>query len=153
MTYLDKDSTDIDECITMTLRALTAANEMHYALSYPGFLPCTYGYDKGKKYSRVWVQNWSMPSYCVSCKATVDQQRREGKWDYSLRCDHDKEPVEGQRFVCFFVQRDNGDVWKAGGWKAPALNFTRGNILSWQGRKALSLDKIASNTGYFYPAF
>lgn len=34
----------------------------------------------------------------------------------------------GQRSVHSFIERDNGNVWKAAGWKAPALNFTRGNI-------------------------
>lgn len=97
----------------MLLRSMSAANEMHLSLNYPGFEPYTFGYDKGKKYSRVWVNNGT------------------------------------QTFVCFFVQRDNGDVWKAAGWKSPALNFTRGNIMSKEGRAALTLGKIASN-GYYY---
>ena len=58
-----------------------------------------------------------------------------------------------QRFVCFFVERATGDVWKAAGWKSPALNFTRGNILSPEGRAALTIGKIHPTTGYFYPSF
>ena len=117
MTYLVKDSTDIDECLTMVVRSLSAANELHHSLAFPGFAPETFGYDKGVKYSRVWHDNGT------------------------------------QRFVCFFVQRDNGDVWKAAGWKGPALNFVRGNILTVEGRRALSLGKINQESGYFYPAF
>lgn len=33
----------------------------------------------------------------------------------------------GRSVICF-VERSNGDIWKAASWKAPALNFTRGNI-------------------------
>ena len=33
-----------------------------------------------------------------------------------------------QRFVWGFVRLADGDVLKANGWKAPALNFVRGNI-------------------------
>lgn len=113
MTYLSTESTDIDERITILLRALSAANEMHLALSYPGFEPYTFGYDKGKKYSRIWVDNGT------------------------------------QRFVCFFVQRDNGDVWKADGWKSPARNYVRGNIMTTEGIRAMTLDKV-SDSGYFY---
>lgn len=57
-----------------------------------------------------------------------------------------------QRFVAFFVQMDNGDVWKADGWKKPALNFTRGNIMTQEGRTALTLGKMGDN-GQFYPGF
>ena len=117
MTYLSPDSTDIDECLDMVVRSLTAATELYHSLVYPGFKPETYGWDSGRKYSRVWHDNGT------------------------------------QRFVCFFVQRDNGDVWKAGGWKSPALNFTRGNILSREGRQAITLGKMNSQNGYFYPAF
>lgn len=111
--WVSPDSTDIDECINMLIRSMSAANEIHLSLAFPSFEPYTFGYDKGKKYSRVWVDNGT------------------------------------QRFVCFFVQRDNGDIWKAGGWKAPALNFTRGNILSREGRTKFIMEKI-SDTGYFY---
>jgi len=34
----------------------------------------------------------------------------------------------GQRFVHSFVNMINGDILKAGGWKAPAPNAVRGNI-------------------------
>lgn len=56
----------------------------------------------------------------------------------------------GQRFVNFFVDLSTGDVWKADGWKKPALNFTRGNISTAEGRWALTGGKM-SKTGYFYP--
>lgn len=58
----------------------------------------------------------------------------------------------GQRVVAFFVQLDNGDVWKADGWKGPALNSVRGNINSFEGRKAIA-DKISNERLYFYPGF
>lgn len=59
----------------------------------------------------------------------------------------------GQRFVAFFVQLDNGDVWKADGWKKPTLNFVRGNINTPEGRWELTGGKVHKDTGYFYPAF
>ena len=114
--YLMDTSTDIDDRLSILLRALSAPNEMHLALRYPGFEPYPFGYDKGVKYSRVWYDNGT------------------------------------QRMVCFFVQRDNGDVWKGGGWKAPALNFPRGNIMTTEGIAAVTLPKI-SESGYFYPGF
>jgi hypothetical protein len=117
MGWISPDTTDIDEALEITIRALSAANEMHLAHSYPGFEPYKFGYDKGKKYSRVWVDNGT------------------------------------QRFVCFFVQRDNGDVWKAAGWPKPALNFVRGNILSPEGRKAITFDKVGKDSCHFYHGF
>ncbi len=113
MTYLTPEATDIDERIAILLRAMSAANEMHLALMYPGFVPYTFGTDKGKKYSRIWVDNGT------------------------------------QRFVCFFVQRDNGDIWKAAGWKGPALNFPRGNIMTTEGIIKMTLGRISEN-GYWY---
>ena len=111
--FITAEATDIDDRITILLRAMSAANEMHLALAYPGFKPYEFGYDKGKKYSRIWVNNGT------------------------------------QTFVCFFVQRDNGDVWKAGGWKAPVLNFTRGNIMTTEGITEITLGRI-SPQGYWY---
>lgn len=116
MTYLSEDTNDIDEALEITVRALSACSEIHLSSSFPGFKPETFGYDKGKKYSRVWHDNGT------------------------------------QRFVCFFVDRSNGDVWKASGWKGPALNFVRGNILSREGRAEITFKKI-TDSGYFYPAF
>lgn len=55
-----------------------------------------------------------------------------------------------QRFVVCFVQLNNGDIWKADGWKAPALNFVRGNIASDEGRERFIMEKLGPN-GYFYP--
>jgi len=34
----------------------------------------------------------------------------------------------GQQSAYGFVDRTNGDILKAAGWKAPAKNFARGNI-------------------------
>jgi len=36
----------------------------------------------------------------------------------------------GSRSAWGFINLENGDVLKADGWKAPALNFARGNIYS-----------------------
>lgn len=58
----------------------------------------------------------------------------------------------GQRSVVFFAENATGTVWKAAGWKGPALNFPRGNINTPEGRWELSGGKI-SESGYFYPAF
>lgn len=58
----------------------------------------------------------------------------------------------GQRFVDFFVEIATGDIWKAGGWKAPVLNFTRGNINTPEGRYAITGGKL-NDAGYFYSGF
>lgn len=34
----------------------------------------------------------------------------------------------GSRSVHSFVEKSTGDIWKAASWKAPARNFTRGNV-------------------------
>lgn len=48
----------------------------------------------------------------------------------------------GSRSVHSFVEKENGAIWKAASWKAPAKNFIRGNVydassytnrLSWTG--------------------
>jgi hypothetical protein len=111
--YLTPDAQHIDDRIEILLRAMSATHELSLALQYPGFKPYTFGVDKGKKYSRIWVDNGT------------------------------------QRFVCFFVERATGDVWKAAGWKGPALNFVRGNINTTEGIKAVTIDKMAPS-GYWY---
>lgn len=39
-----------------------------------------------------------------------------------------REETSGGRSVICFVERATGLIWKAAGWKAPAKNFSRGNI-------------------------
>jgi hypothetical protein len=56
-----------------------------------------------------------------------------------------------QTFVCFFVERATGDVWKADGWKGPARNFVRGNINTTEGIVALTVGKMVLPVGYWYP--
>ena len=36
----------------------------------------------------------------------------------------------GSRSVHSFVEKSNGDIWKAASWAAPARNFTRGNVFN-----------------------
>lgn len=58
-----------------------------------------------------------------------------------------------QRFVAFFVDMSNGDVWKADGWKKPALNFPRGNIFTAKGRAEVIGNRSPDSSFYYYPAF
>lgn len=155
--YPDLTTDTVFDQLDVTVRALDAAAALSTALQHPMLLPNTHGYDKprpNQKYVRVWAQGWSMPYYCPECKAEVRERLRTTKPGESepVNCDHDKQPEEGQRFVAFFVEVATGDVWKAAGWKAPALNFTRGNITTPEGRAAITLAKITP-TGYFYAGF
>ena len=34
----------------------------------------------------------------------------------------------GSRSVYCFVEKENGNIWRAASWKAPARNFVRGNV-------------------------
>ena len=34
----------------------------------------------------------------------------------------------GSRSVHCFVEKENGNIWRAASWKAPARNFIRGNV-------------------------
>lgn len=36
----------------------------------------------------------------------------------------------GSRSVHSFVEKSNGDIWKAASWASPARNFTRGNVFN-----------------------
>ena len=58
-----------------------------------------------------------------------------------------------QRYVCFFVDMSTGDVWKADGWKKPALNFVRGNIFTKKGRVAIIGDRTTDSAFHYYHAF
>ena len=40
------------------------------------------------------------------------------------------ESGRGGPYVWFFVGKEEGNIWKAASWKAPAKNFPRGNILT-----------------------
>ena len=105
---------NIDERLDVTVRAMQAASDLHYALHFPTLKRSTFSYTKGKKYARV-----------IS------------------------ELGNGQRMVCFFVQMDNGDIWKADGWKKPALNFVRGNVAIDEELSKFIMAKVGPS-GYFY---
>lgn len=34
----------------------------------------------------------------------------------------------GSRSVYCFVEKENGNIWRAASWKSPARNFVRGNV-------------------------
>jgi hypothetical protein len=34
----------------------------------------------------------------------------------------------GSRSTFCFVEKENGNIWRAASWKAPARNFVRGNV-------------------------
>jgi hypothetical protein len=34
----------------------------------------------------------------------------------------------GSRSVHSFIEKKTGDIWRAASWKAPARNYTRGNV-------------------------
>lgn len=150
--YPDTEMDTVLDRLDVVIRLLDGCSAISTAARHAILLPSTHGYDIGKKYIRVWSQQWSMPYYCDACAAEVRENQQAGRWDYTLSCEHEKAPKETQRFVCFFVQRDTEDVWKAAGWKGPALNFTRGNIRTPEGRYAITGGRL-SDTGHFYGGF
>lgn len=125
-TYPDWSQGTMRDKVNVVIRGLDGISALHTARVHPILLPDTHGCDfTGKKYWRVWRQCWS---------------HRGNDWTAP--------PVEGQRFVDFFVEISNGDVWKADGWKKPALNFTRGNINTSEGRSDLFNHYLKSNYGW-----
>ena len=40
-----------------------------------------------------------------------------------------KDGSQNNESAWFFVDKEEGNIWKAASWKAPAKNFPRGNIL------------------------
>ena len=127
--YPDQASNTVEDRLDVVIRMMDGCAMLSTAARHPILTPDTHGYDKGRKYARVWSQGWS--------RAGIDMNGPI---------------VPTQRMVCFFVDLTTGDVWKADGWKKPALNFVRGTVMTPEGRYALTGGKL-SDSGYFYGAF
>lgn len=126
--YPDTETDTLIDKLDVLIKAMDASAALTTALRFPMLLPDVHGYDTtGKRHIRVWSQRQSKP--------------------YG-----DTTPIKGQKFACFFVERETGDVRKAAGWRGPALNFVRGNINTPEGRKALTLDHFRDN-GWYYAGF
>lgn len=154
--YPDRESNTIYDKLDVVVRMMDGAAALSTAALHPSLTPTTHGYDPNPrgKYIRVWAQGWHMPSECPACTTFNRSKYAEGAYNETVRCNHpdDIVKVPTQRMVCFFVEKATGDVWKAAGWKAPALNFTRGNINDRDGRWAVTGGKM-SPQGYFYGGF
>ena len=50
-----------------------------------------------------------------------------------------KDEGEYHKSVWFFVSKEDGLIWKAASWKAPARNFPRGNILEDKARDVIGV--------------
>ena len=151
--YPDQASNTVEGRLDVGIRMRDGCAMLSTAARHSILTPNTHGYDKGRKYARVWSQGWHMPDMCDSCNHQMHENIRNGvEAGGFVTCDHPKEKVPTQRMVCFFVDLTTGDVWKADGWKKPALNFVRGTVMTREGRYALTGGKV-SDSGYFYGAF
>ncbi len=82
---------------------IEAVTATYFAKHYDKLTPPKFYADpKGRKYIRI---------------VREDQHGNQGR----------PNPYKSRSVHCF-VERDTGLIWKAAGWKAPAKNFSRGNI-------------------------
>ena len=72
------------------------------------------------------MEEWSVLQGQRLYVSDPPQVRAELGRKYARVVKHDQ--LNGSRSVHPFVNMDNGDILKSGGWKAPAPNGVRGNI-------------------------
>ena len=101
-----------------------------------------------KKYTTPWTNQKMNPmdvQHRIECYVGMVQQKMNDYWELA-DYDHDEPPIiyaeygkkyarivhsaanRSSRSVHTFVNMINGDILKAGGWKAPATNGVRGNV-------------------------
>ena len=80
-------------------------------------------------------------NFIENCQAMLDEHYDQPQWE-NLEAPEVKVYAGGKYYkiskkakrdssenVWFFVDKEEGNIWKAASWKAPAKNFPRGNIL------------------------
>jgi hypothetical protein len=74
------------------------------------------------------VAHWNRMNFTFSAPPTMTYE--EGR-------KYARIVIEGTQRSCFgFIDMTNGDILKSAGWKAPAKNFSRGNLFDKESWKA-----------------